>query len=193
MEPVTLTTQRLLLRPHDPSDEDAVFAACQDPDIQRWTDLPQPYERKHAASYLRDVVPRGWHDETMYHFAALHRESGVLVASVNVHRHSDTWGIGYWTVAEHRGRGYATESVRALADWSFTARGVQRLEWRAEAGNMGSWAVAEKVGFLREGTLRAAQTNRNGLRDTWVGALLPADLGLPFALPYCPTKSDLPW
>jgi RimJ/RimL family protein N-acetyltransferase len=191
MEPISLTTQRLLLRPHDPSDEEAVFAACQDPDIQRWTDFPEPYERQHAAFYLSELVPRGWRDETMYHFAVEHRESGVLVASVNVHRHADTWGIGYWTVPEHRGRGYATEAVIALVDWSFTERGVQRLEWRAEAGNRASWAVAEKVGFVREGTLRAANTNRNSLRDTWVGAILPADLGLPFALPYSPTQSDL--
>ncbi|MFC9397451.1 GNAT family N-acetyltransferase [Streptomyces sp. NPDC057027] len=191
MERIALTTQRLLLRPHDPSDEDAVFAACQDPGIQRWTDLPAPYERRHAAFYLRELVPRGRRDETMYHFAVEDRESGVLVASVNVHRHTDTWGIGYWTVAEHRGRGFATEAVLALAEWSFKERGVQRLEWRAEAGNLASWAVAEKAGFVREGTLRAAQTNGNTLRDTWIGALLPADLGLPFALPYCPAASDL--
>ncbi|MFC8592265.1 GNAT family N-acetyltransferase [Streptomyces atroolivaceus] len=196
MELISLTTQRLLLRPHDPSDEDAVLAACQDAGIQRWTDFPEPYERQHAAFYLRELVSHGWNDETMYHFAVEDRESGVLVASVNVHRHADTyrhadtWGIGYWTVAEHRGRGYATEAVLALATWSFTERGVQRLEWRAEAGNKASWAVAEKVGFVREGTLRAAQTNSNSLRDTWVGALLPTDLGLPLALPYCPAQRD---
>ncbi|MEU1226149.1 GNAT family N-acetyltransferase [Streptomyces sp. NPDC005828] len=192
MERISLTTQRLLLRPHDLSDEDAVFAACQDPEIQRWTDLPTPYERRHAAFYLRELVQRGWHDETMYHFAVEEREGGVLVASANVHRHADTWGIGYWTVAEHRGRGFATEAVLALADWSFKERGVQRLEWRGEAGNLASWAVAEKAGFVREGTLRAAQTNGNTLRGTWIGALLPADLGLPFTLPYCPAASDLP-
>lgn len=52
MELISLTTQRLHLRPHDPSDEDAVFAACQDADIQRWTDFPEAYERQHAAFYL---------------------------------------------------------------------------------------------------------------------------------------------
>ncbi|MGW5696666.1 helix-turn-helix domain-containing protein, partial [Streptomyces asiaticus] len=31
------------------ADTDAVFAACQDPDIQRWTSVPSPYERAHAA------------------------------------------------------------------------------------------------------------------------------------------------
>ena len=31
-----VATERLLLRPHRADDEDAVFAACQDPGIQRW-------------------------------------------------------------------------------------------------------------------------------------------------------------
>ncbi len=52
MELISLTTQRLHLCPHDPSDEDAVFAVCQDADIQRWTEFPEPYERQHAAFYL---------------------------------------------------------------------------------------------------------------------------------------------
>ncbi|MFF7777492.1 GNAT family N-acetyltransferase [Streptomyces tanashiensis] len=117
----------------------------------------------------------------MYPFAVEERENGALVASVNVHRHADTWGIGYWTVAEHRGRDHATEAVLALANWSFKERGVQRLEWRAEAGNMVSWAVAQKARFVREGIPRATRTNSNSnsnsLRDTWTGALLPSDLG----------------
>ena len=36
MEPVTLTTDRLLLRAVGPQDTDAVYAAVQDPDIARW-------------------------------------------------------------------------------------------------------------------------------------------------------------
>ncbi|TXS73669.1 MULTISPECIES: GNAT family N-acetyltransferase [unclassified Streptomyces] len=193
MEPVSLTTERLLIRPHDARDEDALLAACQDPEIGRWTDFPVPYERRHAAFYLRALVPRGWRDDTMYHFAVERRGDGdgILLASVNVHRQGDVWGVGYWTVAEHRGRGYATEAVGALARWAFTELGVQRLEWRAEAGNRGSWAVARKAGFVWEGAMRAAQTGRGGLRDTWIGALLPGDLGLPFALPYRPAADDL--
>ncbi|MCG5212738.1 GNAT family N-acetyltransferase [Streptosporangium sp. KLBMP 9127] len=192
MEPISLTTSRLLLRPHDSGDEDVVFAACQDAGIQRWTDFPTPYERQHAAFYLDQIVPRGWRDDTMYHFAVETRDDGDLVASVNVHRHHDTWAVGYWTVAEHRGRGYAAEAVRALATWSFTELGVQRLEWRAEAGNTASWAVAKKVGFVMEGVLRAAQTNDNSLRDTWIGALLPSDLGLPFAIPHHAAQVNAP-
>ena len=38
----------LTLRPPRPDDADAVTAACQDPEIPRWTLVPSPYRREHA-------------------------------------------------------------------------------------------------------------------------------------------------
>ena len=46
----TLEADGLTLRPWRASDADAVYAACQDPEIVKWTTIPQPYEREHAAS-----------------------------------------------------------------------------------------------------------------------------------------------
>ncbi|MFJ8018439.1 GNAT family N-acetyltransferase [Streptomyces sp. NPDC096339] len=48
MEPITLYTERLVLRPHTPGDAAEVHAACQDPEIQRWISVPVPYEPAHA-------------------------------------------------------------------------------------------------------------------------------------------------
>ena len=80
------------------------------------------------------------------------------------------------------------ETVGAVAHWTFTRLGATRLEWRAEVGNEGSRAVAEKAGFVVEGALRAALLNKDTLRDAWVGALLPSDLGLPTPHPYLPAR-----
>lgn len=185
MEPTTLTTARLDLRPFAPSDEDEVYAACQDPDIQRWTLVPSPYRQEHAHGFVNEVVPAGWREDTAYAFAVRLGAGGPLVAAVGVHVHgSDAYEIGYWAVKEHRGRGYMTEAVEAAARWAFTEVGAVRLEWRAEAGNTGSRTVAEKVGFRFEGVLRAGVQRAGTARDCWIGGLLPSDLGLAPALPY---------
>lgn len=187
MEPTILLTDRLDLRPFGPADEDEVHAAAQDPGIQRWTMVPSPYEREHARRFVTEVVPDGWRDGTAHSFAVRLGPGGPLVAALGVHRReADAYEIGYWTVREHRGRGYMTEAVRAVARWSFTELGAVRLEWRAEVGNDGSRAVAEKAGFRIEGLLRAALVRNGTARDSWVGALLPSDLGLTPALPYLP-------
>ncbi|MEW1722660.1 GNAT family N-acetyltransferase [Streptomyces sp. NPDC093109] len=187
MEPVTLTTERLLLRACTPDDIDTVSAACQDPDIQRWTTVPSPYERQHAVDFIERIAPDGWRDNTAYAFGVQLRTGGPLIASAALHFPGPgTWEVGYWTAREHRGHGYTTEAVRALSHWAFTALGAIRVEWRAEAGNAGSRAVAEKAGFTMEGTLRGGLVNKGTVRDCWIGGLLPSDLGLPSALPYLP-------
>ncbi|MGW7056394.1 GNAT family N-acetyltransferase [Streptomyces sp. NPDC054887] len=191
MEPTILTTERLLLRPFEPADAEAVFQACQDPDIQRWTSVPSPYEREHAEGFVGRIVPDGWRYGTVYAFAVLSRDGGELVAAVSsITRGEGAAEIGYWTAKEHRGRGYVTEAVRAVAHWAFTTVGVERLEWRAEIGNEASRAVAEKAGFVIEGVQRSGIANKGVRRDGWSGALLPSDLGLPAAGPYLPAGTE---
>ncbi|MER6998443.1 GNAT family N-acetyltransferase [Streptomyces sp. NPDC000410] len=188
MEPITLTTERLRLRTFARTDAKAVFAACQDPDIQRWTLVPSPYLRSHAEGFVGHLVPNGWFNGTVFTFAVCLPDSGELVASTAVTRRGEmgTWEVGFWTAKEYRGRGYMTEAVRRLARWTFEELGAVRLEWRAEVGNEGSRAVAEKAGFAMEGTLRGALLRGAGARDAWIGSLLPTDLGLPGTYPYLP-------
>ncbi|MFC9596002.1 GNAT family N-acetyltransferase [Streptomyces sp. NPDC056944] len=187
MDPITLTTDRLRLRNFVPEDVDAVAAVCQDPDIQRWTVVPSPYKREDAELFVHRLVPDGWRDDTEYSFAAEPIEGGPLLAAVTlISRGQGAWEIGYWLAKEHRGSGYMTEIVRALAHWAFTGLGCTRLIWRAEVGNAASRAVAERAGFALEGVQRAGLANKGTLRDAWVGALLPSDFGLPSPLPYLP-------
>ncbi len=42
MDRPTLRDGDLVLRPATPADADAVTAACQDPEIARWTSVPSP-------------------------------------------------------------------------------------------------------------------------------------------------------
>ncbi|WP_367824912.1 GNAT family N-acetyltransferase [Streptomyces sp. LMG1-1-1.1] len=190
MDPITLTTDRLRLRNFVPEDTDAVYAVCQDPDIQRWTVVPSPYKREDAELFVQRLAPDGWRDDTEYAFAVEPVAGGPLLAAASLgSRGQGVWEVGYWLAREHRGAGYMTETVRALAHWAFTGLGCTRLVWRAEVGNVGSRAVAERVGFVMEGPQRAALANKGTLRDAWIAALLPSDFGLPSPLPYLPARN----
>ncbi|MFD7058364.1 GNAT family N-acetyltransferase [Streptomyces sp. NPDC059906] len=187
MEPVTLTTDRLVLRTVGPRDAEAVHAAAQDPDIQRWTTIPSPYLPEHARGFTEQMVPDGWANDSMFTFG-LFLPAGDLVGMLAVTMISlGTGEIGFWGTKEHRGRGYTTEAAVAAARWAFTERAVDRLEWRAEVGNTASRAVAQRAGFAMEGTLRSALNNKGVRRDCWIGSLLPSDLALPSTSPYLPT------
>ncbi|MET9975732.1 GNAT family N-acetyltransferase [Streptomyces microflavus] len=190
MEPTTLTTRRLLLRPFGPQDTYRVHAACQDPDIQRWTVIPSPYRLTDAELFTAKLSPAGWRDDSAYSFALALRETGTLVGALSIDRRSrpGTYEVGYWSTKEHRGQGYVTEAVLGSARWAFTALGADRLEWRAEIGNLASRAVALRAGFRLEGDQRSGLLNKGVRRDAWSGALLPSDLELPGTHPYLPEQ-----
>ncbi|MFL6240055.1 MAG: GNAT family N-acetyltransferase [Actinomycetes bacterium] len=181
MEPVEITAGRLHLRPFAPADEDDVYAACQDAEIQRWTRVPSPYTREHARQFLIDDTPRNWRDDTAYTFAVCDSVSGDVLATVSLHRKrtDNVAEIGYWCAAWARGRGVTTEAVGAVCRWGFAGLGIARIEWHAAVGNPASRRVAEKAGFSIEGRLRS-RLELSGVRhDAWVGGLLPDDVSPP--------------
>ncbi|WP_228977272.1 GNAT family N-acetyltransferase [Streptomyces sp. DH12] len=192
MEPVTLLSERLVLSTFTPSDAEEVRAAVQDPAIRRWIPLPDPYGPAEAEDFVGRYVPQAWRDDTEYTFAVRprDRDDAPLVTSASLHHpRAGTWEVGFYTVAGHRGSGYATEATLTLAHWAFTALGCSRLEWRAEVGNTASRLVAEKAGFTVEGVLRAGLDHRGTRRDCWVASLLPSDLGLPAPVPHLPPSA----
>ncbi len=191
METTSLTTDRLVLRPFEERDVDAVTAACQDPEIARYIPFPEPYARKDAEEFVTVTSRAGWREDTMYNFGVF-TTSGALVGSMGLVRIAllrtaeHQAEIGYWTAKDQRGNGYAQEAGRAVAEWAFTDLGVERLEWVAEVGNEASRAVALRLGFEMEGTQRARIVNRGTRRDAWIASLLPSDWGLLAETPYLP-------
>ncbi|MFE6748915.1 GNAT family N-acetyltransferase [Kitasatospora purpeofusca] len=178
-EPVVLTTERLVLRAPRESDVDAIDAACQDPEIQRWTVVPSPYTRGDAEYFVSDLAFNGWRTGENLVWCVFERESGALVGSQGLMRPAGRPGvaeIGWWATKEFRGRGYTVEAATAVARYGLAELGLRRLEWLAYVGNEGSRAVASKVGFRFEGTLRSYAEQRGQFHDSWIGSLLPGDL-----------------
>ncbi|WP_326690001.1 MULTISPECIES: GNAT family N-acetyltransferase [unclassified Streptomyces] len=193
MEPLTLRTERLILRPFEERDVEAVATACDDPDIQRFVPVPEPYTLKDAVEFVRGASPAGWREDTMYNFGVF-THSGELVGSMGLVRlaHLRTADrqaeLGFWTARGHRRRGYTAEAGRAVVDWAFDSLGVERLEWVAQAENEGSRAVALRIGFVEEGIQRARIVHRGTRRDARIAALLPSDWGRAQETPYLPSE-----
>ncbi|MEU0788077.1 GNAT family protein [Streptomyces sp. NPDC006173] len=173
MEPVTLKTERLVLRAFVASDADAVYAACQDADIQHYTPAPTPYRRADAENYVEVIAARGWAEDRDHILGAFRADNGALVGSFCLTRlFEGVYELGYWADKEQRGKGYALEAARALCDWGFDALDAHRLEWWAMVGNVPSRALAERLGFVVEGTLRNRSKVDGAPHDWWVGGLL---------------------
>lgn len=79
--------------------------------------------------------------------------------------------FGYWVHGKYEGQGYIVEAIGALAKAAF-AGGFHRLEIRCNTENRKSFAVAERLGFQLEGTLREDAVEYDRFRSTHVYGLL---------------------
>jgi ribosomal-protein-serine acetyltransferase len=81
---------------------------------------------------------------------------GALVGDIGLYLDLDNAGgaIGYWLDRDHRGRGVMTAAVGALVRHGFEKLHLHRVEIRTDVLNRSSCAVAERLGFQREGVLR---------------------------------------
>ena len=76
-----------------------------------------------------------------------------------------------------RGQGICPRALRVLSRWAIEELGLQRLDLMTDPENVASQRVAEKVGFQREGVLRAHLRHPDGrIRDSVVFSLLPGEL-----------------
>lgn len=83
--------------------------------------------------------------------------------------------VGYWLAHDQQGQGIMTRTVAALLDFAFDAKNMNRVELRAATHNPKSAAVAERLGFEREGVARQCEIVDGQVLDHAVYALLKSD------------------
>ncbi|WP_372698104.1 GNAT family N-acetyltransferase [Arthrobacter sp. JSM 101049] len=173
----TRAGERLVLRPWNQHDADAVYRACQDPEIVRWTRVPHPYTREHALSYST-ASETSWQEHTGAAYAVADEATdGVLAACglVDVNEEDCVVEVGYWVAPWARGRGVATAGTRALSGWALRDLGAQRVSLEAAVGNLGSQRVALNAGFTREGVQRSKAERFGERHDMVLFSLLPGE------------------
>jgi RimJ/RimL family protein N-acetyltransferase len=173
-QPVVLTDGTITLRAWEPADADAVFAACQDPEIVRFLPIPQPYTEATARTFVARRRA-DWDGDDERSFAITDAATGQVLGAIARHRRAEHRAeFGYWLAPEARGRGVATRALRLIADWSLS-QGLIRLELFTHPDNAASGAVARRAGFEFEGVRRAWDTDREGRPEDGVFYVLVRD------------------
>jgi RimJ/RimL family protein N-acetyltransferase len=156
------------LRPWERRDVADVTAACQDPEIPRWTVVPHNYTERHARDFISGTAADIANGRELA-LAIVDMDDRLLGAlGLSNFDWIDLKGeIGYWMVAESRRQGIGARATRLLAAWALTRLGLERVELLANPRNEASLRLAERAGFAREGTLRRYR-RRHGVREDLV-------------------------
>jgi RimJ/RimL family protein N-acetyltransferase len=148
-------TERLLLRPFEPGDLEALHAIHSDPGVVRYLrQAARPMEE------VRELLKRRVRGEALDHegdglaAAVILPGTGALIGDVSLHWASrvDRQGeLGFVFHPTFHRRGYATEAARPILDFAFGELGLHRVSATAEERNLASIRVLEKLGMRREG------------------------------------------
>jgi [ribosomal protein S5]-alanine N-acetyltransferase len=170
----TLHTTRLLLRPFTPADTDAIHALQSNPRVLRYWDSPPWRERAQAERFI--AMCRQMEDEGTGARLVIERAADAafigwccLVKWNPVYRSAT---LGYCLGDAAWGHGFATEAAGALLRWAFGTLDLNRVQAETDTRNTASSRVLEKLGFVREGTLREDCVVDGEVSDTWVYGLL---------------------
>ena len=176
-----LAGERVLVRPYRVEDAEALREAVEESreHIRAW--LP------FADAHQTIEETRDWITHTIAHWllrenmgtGVFLREDGAFLGGLGLHIRSWEIGffeIGYWLRASAEGHGYMREAVSLLIEFAARDLLASRLEIRCDARNARSAAVAERLGFKREGHIRnGLHAPTGGMRDTLIFGLIPGD------------------
>jgi RimJ/RimL family protein N-acetyltransferase len=175
--PDALETARLTVRCPRVEDVAEIYAAVRESldELRPWmpwatSDYSWEACEENSRGAIASFITRS---DLRYH--AHDRETGALLVCSGLHRID--WGvpkfeIGYWCRSSQCGKGYVTETARALTRLAFEELGAARVEIRCDDRNARSYRVAECCGFRLEGVLKNDSRAPDGsLRSTRIYAL----------------------
>ena len=155
-----------------------MVAACRDPLVQRFTRIPAGYDEGEGRAFIDGAPGRRERRESI-ELAVADAAGGRLLGAIGLvmDRHDlERAEVGYWVAPTARGAGVAGRALGLISPWALGPLGLRRLDLLASVSNVASMRVAERCGYVREGTLRKAWFRGPGREDMALYSLLAEDL-----------------
>jgi RimJ/RimL family protein N-acetyltransferase len=150
-----LTDGVVMLRGLRPDDADQLVRALRDPDIVRWTRVPDGYTHADFEAHLAHTHAQAEAGDGLSFLVVEVGDHDRVLGSVGLHEvRSGRPDIGYWVARDARGRGVAPRAARLVRDWAVHGLGLPRVEVLIHPENASSQRAAEKAGFHRTGEYR---------------------------------------
>jgi len=159
--------RRLVLRPRQPADAEALFTTMADPQAMRWWSRAPFDSVEELRAYFSADDGSGWRS-----WAITQAGESRAIGFVSAGRKRDGVSeIGYLLARGAYGHGYAREAVALLIDHLFE-KGDRRVFADTDPDNGRSIALLTALGFAFEGRLRAEWRTHIGVRDSLIYGLL---------------------
>jgi RimJ/RimL family protein N-acetyltransferase len=179
MAPTFLSGQSVCLRALERADAPTVLPWINDQEVIHHLLIHKPTNLAAEEAFI-DAMNRSDHDVV---FGICATVSGELVGVVGLHRmdHKNRHALFGIFIGDprHRGKGLGTEATAMVVRYAFDTLNLNRVWLHVYEDNKPAIRAYEKVGFVREGVLRADSFRRGRYWNTVVMGVVRADLKRP--------------
>lgn len=166
----TLATERLTLRQLRLTDAAALFPALSDAEVMTWWSSGPHASLPETETYLASNAAE---DAGHLCWAITTREcDDALGWVILIDQRPAVAEIGFILRRDAWGQGVAREAVARVVECGFRDRGLRRIYADVDPDNRGSILLLERLGFVREGCLRAQWETHIGIRDSLIFGML---------------------
>lgn len=142
-----IVTDRLIIIKFNEADWKDIYEYLSNETVVKY----EPYNVYTESEARKEVINRA---KSEFFYAVCLKEVDKLIGNLYLAKGDfDTWEIGYVFNLSCWGKGYATESVKALINKAFSQLDARRIIAMCNSLNKHSWKLLERIGMRREGTL----------------------------------------
>lgn len=144
-----LATERLLLRPLERADAQAIQQLFPQWEVVRYLNaqVPWPYPADGALRFLQDIaLPAMARGEEWHWTIRLHSAPEQLIGSISLMLEADN-NRGFWLAPQWQGHGYMSEACQVVDEYWFEVLEQPLMRVPKAAPNQGSRRISERGGM----------------------------------------------
>lgn len=172
--PIVVESSRLIVRPVEEGDLQALLAVNGDDEATRFLPYSSWQSLADARTWFERMSTLGAKGESIQ-YVITDKTSALAIGTCLLFRYEETSAraeLGYVLGRKHWGRGIMREALVALIDCAFGGYGLRRLEAEVDPLNTASVLLLDSLGFTREGLLRRRWVDKGVAHDTIIYGLL---------------------
>ncbi|UNK20967.1 GNAT family N-acetyltransferase [Paenibacillus sp. N3/727] len=167
-----IETERLVIRDFIKEDWQEVHAYASNLKVAEYM-IWGPNTEEETLEYIdrviamQEAVPR-----VGYELGVSLKENGKIIGGCGLHMEGKNAEIGYCFHPDYWGKGYASETAKAMLTLGFQELGAHRIYATCRPANIGSAGVMIRNGMIKEGHLREHMYHKGKYHDSYLYSIL---------------------
>ncbi|WP_316794825.1 GNAT family N-acetyltransferase [Pedobacter agri] len=152
---IIIETERLILRELEETDVEGMFTLDSDAQVHQFLGN-KPVSTINQSKADIKFIRAQYIENGIGRWAVIEKESnqfvgwsGLKLIKENINYHCNYYDIGYRFISKFWGKGYATESARAVLEYGFSTLKLNEIIGIADVENQASINVLEKLGLKK--------------------------------------------